>query len=349
MAKKILQSYDFAGNQIIDFKIENLASFPSAGSAGRMVLNTTTALVGVDNGSAFRTLAFLDSPAFTGNPTAPTQTAGNNSTRLATTAFVQAAVGAAGGGDMLISVYDSNDDGKVDAADSADAAPWSGITGKPSTFTPSSHTHTLSDVTDSGALAALNTVDTAQVDDEAITLAKMAHVATARILGRASASTGDVEALTVAQVKTLLALAIADVSGLQTALDGKAASSHTHVASDVSDFAAEVDNRIVAYFDTEAASDNDLDTLRELIDQIKANRDDLGSQIERYEEDIGDGTSTSIAVTHNLASRDVTVEVYDTGTYETVSVGVTRTSTNVVTIDATPAPASNSLRVVIKK
>lgn len=40
-------------------------------------------------------------PAFTGNPTAPTQTAGNNSTRLATTAFVQAAIAATGGGDML--------------------------------------------------------------------------------------------------------------------------------------------------------------------------------------------------------------------------------------------------------
>jgi len=37
----------------------------------------------------------LASPALTGNPTAPTQTAGNNSTRLATTAFVTTAVGAA--------------------------------------------------------------------------------------------------------------------------------------------------------------------------------------------------------------------------------------------------------------
>ncbi len=36
----------------------------------------------------------LANPVFTGNPTAPTQTAGNNSTRLATTAFVQAALSA---------------------------------------------------------------------------------------------------------------------------------------------------------------------------------------------------------------------------------------------------------------
>lgn len=34
----------------------------------------------------------LASPAFTGNPTAPTQSAGNNTTRLATTAFVQTAL-----------------------------------------------------------------------------------------------------------------------------------------------------------------------------------------------------------------------------------------------------------------
>src|ERR1017187_2021095 len=40
----------------------------------------------------------LTSPAFTGNPTAPTQAALNNSTRLADTAYVDAAVTAGGGG-----------------------------------------------------------------------------------------------------------------------------------------------------------------------------------------------------------------------------------------------------------
>ncbi len=51
----------------------------------------------------------------------------------------------AGTGDMLKSQYDTNNDGIVD---SAAAAPWSGITGKPSTFTPSTHTHVSTDVTD---------------------------------------------------------------------------------------------------------------------------------------------------------------------------------------------------------
>ena len=40
----------------------------------------------------FDLAAPLASPALTGTPTAPTQTAGNNSTRLSTTEFVQAAI-----------------------------------------------------------------------------------------------------------------------------------------------------------------------------------------------------------------------------------------------------------------
>jgi hypothetical protein len=43
-------------------------------------------------------LAPLVGPAFTGNPTAPTQTAGDNSIKLATTAYVATAVAAGGGG-----------------------------------------------------------------------------------------------------------------------------------------------------------------------------------------------------------------------------------------------------------
>jgi len=34
-------------------------------------------------------------------------------------------------GDMLKSIYDTDNDGKVDIAEVAESAPWSGITGKP--------------------------------------------------------------------------------------------------------------------------------------------------------------------------------------------------------------------------
>ena len=89
----------------------------------------------------------LASPGFTGTPTAPTAAPATNTTQIATTAFVQDALAGAGAGDMLKSAYDANNDGKVDAADTADAVAWTGVTGKPSSFTPAAHTHPTSEVT----------------------------------------------------------------------------------------------------------------------------------------------------------------------------------------------------------
>jgi len=89
----------------------------------------------------------LASPTFTGSPTAPTAVAGTNSTQIATTAFVNDAIADFGAGDMAKSTYDTDNDGKVDAAEIADAVPWSGITSKPTSFTPSSHSHSIAQVT----------------------------------------------------------------------------------------------------------------------------------------------------------------------------------------------------------
>lgn len=52
------------------------------------------------------------------------------------------------------------------------------------------------------------------IDANTVTLSKMADLATSTILGRVTAGTGDPEALTATQVKTLLAIAAGDVSGL---------------------------------------------------------------------------------------------------------------------------------------
>ena len=89
----------------------------------------------------------LASPALTGTPTAPTALSGTNTTQVATTAFVQQAIVDFGPGDMLAATYDTDADGKVDAAEVADAAPWAGITGKPTSFTPATHSHPISQVT----------------------------------------------------------------------------------------------------------------------------------------------------------------------------------------------------------
>jgi len=62
---------------------------------------------------------------------------------------------------------------------------------------------------------------------------------------------------------------------------------------------------------------------------------------------IGDGTTFQYPVTHNLGTREVVVNVYDTATYDTVECDVVRTSTSVVTLGFTAAPASGAYTVVI--
>lgn len=67
----------------------------TAGSAGVWGGIAGTLADQTDLQNALNTKAPLASPALTGNPTAPTQSAGDNTTKLATTAFVSSAVATA--------------------------------------------------------------------------------------------------------------------------------------------------------------------------------------------------------------------------------------------------------------
>jgi len=67
----------------------------------------------------------------------------------------------------------------------------------------------------------------------------------------------------------------------------------------------------------------------------------------KFTQTVGDGSLTQIPVTHNLGSRTVVVNVYDSATYDTIECDVVRTSTTVVTLGFTVAPASGAYTVVI--
>ena len=102
-------------------------------------------------------------------------------------------------------------------ADSANAVTWGNVSGKPSTFTPSSHTHTKSQITDFPSSLKNPTSLSIQLNGGTATTydgstAKSINITPAGIGAAASAHTHT----------------IANVTGLQTALDGKAASGHNH-------------------------------------------------------------------------------------------------------------------------
>jgi hypothetical protein len=73
-----------------------------------------------------------------------------------------------------------------------------------------------------------------------------------------------------------------------------------------------------------------------------------GTVLTKYSVLVGDGSSTSIAVTHSLGSRDVQVQLYDASSFAQVeNPDVVMTSTSVVTLTFSVAPASNAYKVVI--
>lgn len=62
---------------------------------------------------------------------------------------------------------------------------------------------------------------------------------------------------------------------------------------------------------------------------------------------IGDGSTTALAYTHSLGTRDIHVSVHDAATFEEIECDVVRTSTSVVTLTFATAPASNAYRVTV--
>lgn len=67
----------------------------------------------------------------------------------------------------------------------------------------------------------------------------------------------------------------------------------------------------------------------------------------KYVEVIGDGASTTISVDHMLGTKDVTVQVYDSTSYDTVETDVVRLTDNRVNISFASAPDTGAYKVVI--
>lgn len=59
------------------------------------------------------------------------------------------------------------------------------------------------------------------------------------------------------------------------------------------------------------------------------------------------GGSTSATVTHNLGTRDVIVQLYDTSSYDTVYADVVRTDANTVTLSFGTAPSAGDVTVLV--
>jgi hypothetical protein len=75
---------------------------------------------------------------------------------------------------------------------------------------------------------------------------------------------------------------------------------------------------------------------------------DTNVVVRKFAADIGDNSSTSITVTHNLGTKDVTVAVYDKTTpFTEIYPEIQRNSTNTILAIFNVAPTTNQYRVVV--
>jgi len=208
---------------------------------------------------------------------------------------------------------------------------WVGAT----TYTHPNHSGDVTSVAD-GATTIAN---------KAVSLAKMADMATASIMGRKTAEAGAPEILSKSDVLTLLNVA-----------DGANNYSHPNHSGDVTsvaDGAQTIANKAVTL-----AKMNDMATAS-LIGRNTAStgvpevlsaatvKTMLGAA-GKYAASIGDGSNVDYVVTHNLNSRDVIVRVYRVASpYDQVIVDVEHTSADTVTVKFAAIPTSDQYRVVV--
>jgi hypothetical protein len=85
---------------------------------------------------------------------------------------------------------------------------------------------------------------------------------------------------------------------------------------------------------------------------ITVNADDVAVDtsvvVRKYTALIGDGASTSLAVTHSLSNQWVIAQVIEVATLAEVFCDIVRTSSSATTFIFATAPASNAYRVIIQ-
>lgn len=100
----------------------------------------------------------------------------------------------------------------------------------------------------------------------------------------------------------------------------------------------------IAELATQAETDTGTDDLR-IVTPLKLKT--ASFLLRKFSSTFGDGSATQYDITHNLNSADCHIAVYVVATGEEVLCDMKRNSVNVVRLNFSSAPASNSLRCVV--
>lgn len=309
------------------------------------------------------TYAKLASPGLTGTPTAPTASAGTNTTQIATTAFVTTAIsgitgamvfkgtiGTSGtaGSSLPTSGVKIGDTYKIVTAGTyaSQAAKVGDLFIATATtptwaYVPSGDD---TDVTQVTAGAGLNTTsDDTGTDGGSITSTGTLY------LTKSGVTAGTYQGLTV------------DKYGRVTAASNQGYTTNTGTVTSVG--ITEGTGISVSGSPVTSSGSITVGLANQLsaaqttsgVYPIKVNQQgqitELGNAVtilQKYAGTItGDGSASSFTITHNLGTRDIIVQVYDGTTYDEIIVDIVRTSTSAITVGFATAPAKNATYKVV--
>lgn len=299
------------------------------------------------------TYAPLASPALTGTPTAPTATAGDNSTQIATTAFVTSAIsgitgamvfkgtigtGGTAGATLPTTGVKVGDTYKVASAGTyaSQAAKVGDLFIATATtptwaYVPSGDDAAVTSITAGTGLTGgtITTTGTIALDTSGVTAGTYQGI-TVDSYGRVT-SASDMGYTT--NTGTVTSVGITDgggltISGSPITTSGSITVGHTNSVTA---------QTTQAVYPIKIDANGHISAYGTAVTILK-----------KYSGTItGNASTKSFTITHNLGSRDVIVQVYDGTSYEEVMVDVARTTTSAVTIGFASAPATGTTYKVV--
>ena len=186
----------------------------------------------------------------------------------------------------------------------------------------------------------------ATIANGVVSLAMQANLAADKIIGRANgAGTGVPTALSAAQIRTIINVengatadqSKGDIDGLAITTVGTLDTGNATAI--VSDASATVKGKVELATTAEALAGTD--TAR----AVTA----AGLAARSFKATLGNGSATAFNIDHGLGTRDVTVQLYDASSYQTVYAQVVRSLTTRVVVTFNTAPASNDIIALIAK
>lgn len=308
------------------------------------------------------TYAPLASPALTGTPTAPTANAGDNSTQIATTSFVQTAIsgitgsmsfkGTIGTGGTAGTILPTANVKVGDTYKIVTAGTYASQAAKVGDlFIATATTPTWAyvpsgddtDVTQVTAGAGLNTTsDDSATDGGSITSTGTLY------LTKSGVTAGSYQGLTVDKYGRVTAaqnMGYTTNTGTVTSVGLTDGGGLTITGSPITTSG----NITVGH--TNSVTAQTTQAVYPIKIDANGHISAYGSAVtilKKYAANItGDASKTSFTITHNLGTRDITIQVYDNSTYEEVIVDTVRTNTTTATISFAKAPASGKVYRVV--